>query len=242
MLALVKPKPKLESSIQYFREHGVDTLGVAPLDIISVESGIRALTFWLQQPFATTTLYVITSTEAANRLVHSIPPNWRGKRAICVGEATSKIVQPYFDSCHFPDSQNSEGIVADIDTFLIDEMDVAILKGEGGRQLIQDYLQQKSVSSREFALYKRSQLIKPFMPEFIDWNKVDMVAVTSSELLSSLLHIFPNQGITNKALIVPSARVKAQALTLGCKEIVTSNGATNAHLLRCVDMLKRGRT
>lgn len=245
MLLLVRPKPKLASSLRYFEEHNIHACGVAPVDIKTLDVGMKACGELLKQPKANNTCFIITSTEAASRFNQLAQQNsFRGDTVLCVGDSTAKLVSSLFVHCLIPSIQTSEGIVEQLSD-IVKNQDLkhfALIKGEAGRNVIKPFFEKTANEVLEYNLYKRLALSAPFESKQIKWEQITTVVVTSVFLLQCLLNAYPKKELQNKTWIVPSERVKGLALSLGCKHIVCSDGATNAHLLGCIRKLHRGLT
>lgn len=238
MLALVKPKPKIEHAVAHFKANNIDAIGVAPIDIESNKQGLAQLSALLQLSNTELSPFIVTSTEAAIRLVQVIKETkFEGKLACCIGESTALILKSFFKECLFPKIQTSEGWLAEFalrPEFNTPSSLPIIVKGEGGRDIIPQSFTDKKTAFNAIDVYRRTELAVPYLTQKIEWQRISMVVVTSAHLLECLLKAYPELNVRNKTWIVPSDRIKQFALSLGCKEIVSSNGATNAHLLGCV--------
>jgi uroporphyrinogen-III synthase len=241
MLAIVKPLPKITQSVQFFEQHNIATVGIAPIDIRSNQDQCRKLEQAISSGLLHTSTCIVTSTEAAKRLVamrqkkmslfHSV---------LCVGESCAAILAPFFQSVHYPVVQTSEGLVAELLPKI--KGSVTLIKGQGGRQVIQTFLQQHRIHYTEYNVYQRIELLPPFTTSILNWSKADMIVVTSASLLTHLLSAYAEENLRTKPLIVPSERVKQVAIANECETIYTSDGATDKHLLGCIKALLRGHT
>lgn len=241
MLAIVKPRPKIVQSVRFLEHHGVACVGVAPIDIHSIEEQCIQLKHLIDSGRLHTSTCIVTSTESAKRLVallknQSFPSRLKPRLALCVGESSAAMLAPYFQCVSYPAIQTSEGLIAELLPSVFGP--VVLIKGQGGRQTIQTFLQQKRIQSLEYNVYRRIDLRPPFVTATLEWAKTDMIAVTSASLLTSLLDAFPKEQLIEKHWIVPSDRVKQVCILNGCKTIFMSNGATDKHLLRCIKTLQ----
>ena len=241
MLALVKPLPKLADSVQFFTEQGIETIGIAPLDIQSNTQPYHALAQAIEIGALTTHTFIVTSTESASRLVEIIKSlELTGKLAVCIGTSCAALLENHFEKVSYPQVQTSEGLV---DECLAEvNQPVALIKGDGGRDLIQHYLHEKGIVIREFNVYRRVEIKPPVQTCAINWPEVDTIIATSAALMECMFLAYPNVKLETKSWIVPSERIKETGRRLGCKEITVSHGATHSHLLGCVKTLQRGQT
>lgn len=241
MLAIVKPLPKVAQSVQFFEQHNIATVGIAPIDIRSIEDQCNKLAQVISSGLLHTSTCIVTSTEAAKRLISLLQKKASRLRSVlCVGESCAAILAPFFQSVHYPLIQTSEGLVAELLPKI--KGSVTLIKGQGGRQLIQTFLQQHRIHFAEYNVYQRIDLFPPFTTSILNWSKTDIIAVTSASLLTGLLSAYPEENLSVKPLVVPSERVKQVAIANGYKTIFTSDGATDKHLLGCIKTLLRGHT
>lgn len=244
---LVRPKPKLAESVEYFKNQRINAVGIAPLDIQSVESETEALRAFFERSKKSETnsayLIIVTSTEAAKRLASLLNDvHIRPTKILCVGESSASILNANCDNCVVPNEQTSEGIIAYLNNQLHSTTHFVIVKGKGGRDVLENNLREKNTVLSVFNVYERVGLIPPLIVGNIDWTHIDTIIATSGSLMEQLLSIHPEHKLTSRLWIVPSQRLVAYGKQLGCKEIVCSHGATDRHLLGCIMELQRGQT
>lgn len=151
-----------------------------------------------------------------------VPP--RGLEFFCIGETTAKILQEQGYSAQYPETrQNSEGLLALPELWDVNQKNVLIFRGFGGRELLAEELANRGATVDHCELYRRS--INPENVELAQQNleKVDCLVAHSGELLEAL---GPAAGTSAEMpLVVPSARIAALADRLGYRNVTTAEGA-----------------
>jgi len=113
---------------------------------------------------------------------------------------------------------------------------VLIVTGEGGRKLLQEQLEERGASCYRVEVYRRELPIKAAQEVAIkvDKNSIDVLVVTSEELLENLLRLLQKvvTKLRNVPLVVSSDRLKARAKALGfVSSVIVADSAVNATLL-----------
>ena len=126
----------------------------------------------------------------------------------------------------------------------IEQRRLLLVKGQGGRELITQTLQQRGAQVDEMPLYQR---IKPLQDMGVNrqqlsqnWHTlgVSCITVTSIESLQNLYDMLDNPGRTEllkTALVVPSLRVNERAIALGFEQVNIAESAHDSDMLRAVD-------
>ena len=133
---------------------------------------------------------------------------------------------------------NSEALLQldDFDASQIRNQCILIIKGEGGRELLQDTLTAKGARVVLAEVYKRKIPDADIQPLLENWsqNQIQWVTVTSNETLKNLYYMLNEQGqewLRNSRLIVPSERCQQLAQQLGVKQILLAQAATDQAML-----------
>jgi len=228
MWVVIRPKPKMPQSVSFFNSQGIQTVGYSPIDIIGIPEALQQLQGELlhskQRP-----LLVVTSTEAALRV--SGMQFGRAQLCFCIGEATKALMAPAPLQCLSPELQTSEGLLALPELQHVENQQVLLIKGCGGRTLIADTLKARGAELTEFDVYQRQVLTPAVSSEPIDWQKANGILVTSQALLDATLNEVGIELLKNKVWVGVSQRICDYGRSLGIQEFYSSDGATDAHLL-----------
>ena len=148
---------------------------------------------------------------------------------------TSKIELP----AHYPiQSENSEGLLNLPAMKEIQGRNLVILRAETGRELVSDECKKRGANVQKVECYQRI-LVNENLSEKISVAKrvgIDTITVTSSEILSLLVEITPEEEkswLFNCTLVINSQRIAQQAERLGWQfsKILLSAKSDNANLL-----------
>ena len=99
-----------------------------------------------------------------------------------------------------------------------------LFKGEGGRPLIEEYLQAQRAQLIVLSVYKRAlpTINHQFSNSLWREDAVDIILLTSEESIHNLFKLFSQEAhgwLKNKPCVVISERLAQTALTLGIKKI-----------------------
>jgi uroporphyrinogen-III synthase len=115
---------------------------------------------------------------------------------------------------------------------------ILIVRGNGGRQLLGDTLQERGGSVDYLEVYSRNISSADPKPLIATWERdVDIVTVTSCGILDNLFSLLGEAGrakLCATPLVVVSQRIKARAQEHGCKSIVLAGEASDQGLLAAI--------
>jgi len=193
---------------------------------------------------------VVVSANAAYILADHIDRLWPqlpvGIEWVAIGKASalklSEEIAELPPSCiHTPDGIDSEALLnLPIFKQSLDGKKVLLVKGEGGRDLIQQTLTEQGASVTELPLYQRvpayhnARIAQDFYHEGLDY-----IQIASGDGFLSLLALLNHNAAQkiridrNVRWIVPSERVAQLLISHGVNEaaILVSNGASNDALI-----------
>jgi len=111
---------------------------------------------------------------------------------------------------------NSEALLATSELRCVKGQSIAIIRGEGGRTLLGDTLQQRGAQVDYISVYRRVCPVNDIEPLLQDNNQIDWVVLTSVESLKNWLRLTNGHPALDKvALLLGSERILQVAKQLG---------------------------
>jgi uroporphyrinogen-III synthase len=168
-----------------------------------------------------------TAVSRTLQYLHSLPENLR---IAAIGSRTSEtLTQAGIRTDILPDGHDSESLLAhpDMQAEKIHGANIIIFRGEGGRTLLGDTLTSRGANVVYAEMYSRAKP-EPDADSEQKLLRADIVAATSNEGLLNLLDMVSDKNLLRSLpLIVPGARCEHMAKTLGFKNIVVADNATD---------------
>jgi uroporphyrinogen-III synthase len=167
-------------------------------------------------------------------------------RVLAVGRKTRELLSDHGIDASSPDREDSEGLLE-----LLNAMDngsprslnpIALIKGEGGRDLISSVLSQQGLSIVEVNCYRRiwPSVSRSTVSDALDSAEPRYIHVASGETLSRLEELCAVCGVNaheKHTVILPSDRVENQARELGWQSRIVAAGASDDALLGVLSTL-----
>ena len=188
-------------------------------------------------------IVIFTSTNAVARALHWLGPTGLPDTVemAAIGKATAAALEEagYFIDL-VPEKQfNSEGLLAMDDLQDVDGASIAIVRGEGGRDVLARTLEQRGATLEFIEVYRRVQpetAIEP-LRNALQAGKLSIISITSNEALDNLLRIANSHddALKRLPLVVLSERGKRYAQDLGFKsKIVVADSAEDESLVDAI--------
>lgn len=178
------------------------------------------------------------AVEHAQNSLQMQQTEWKkGVNYIAVGQKSAQHLKKYVvDTVHFPTHSDSEHLLALPVLKNTKGKKALILRGNGGRDLIFQALDNSGVDVSYCETYQRKNTPFNGALKAAEWQKehVDTIIVTSGEQLSffteqfTLIHL---HWVLHCRLLVPSERINQLAQQLGYQHIETVGGASNSDVL-----------
>jgi uroporphyrinogen-III synthase len=208
-----------------------------PQDVSAFEQSIKQLG---QQDWL-----LFVSPQAVRASVPAIRRAWpqfpESVRFAAVGAGTAKALEQagYRVNC-LPDSEwSSEGLLDSPEFQAIDDQRVAVVRGEGGREILEKILTDRGAVVISVIAYERTKPVvdtSPYLALLRD-GKVDVIVCTSFEGVSNLKQLLGDAGwpaLKQVPLIVVSERIKALAQDAGFRTIWVASNASHEAILAVV--------
>lgn len=161
----------------------------------------------------------------------------KGVNYIAVGQKSAQYLRSYIsDPVHFPTPSDSEHLLALPVLENVSGKKVLILRGNGGRDLIYQALEELGAEVTYCETYQRQSTTFNGATKAKEWqeNNVNTLVITSGEQLSFFTSQFTNTDlywVLGCRLLVPSERINQLGQQLGYQHIETVGGASNSDLL-----------
>ena len=189
----------------------------------------------------TTTAIIYTSVNAVRHgfEVMSQATQNEGLVTIAVGAKTRDALGERDVRAESPAREDSEGILAFLASLDQSPTHVVLVKGQGGRDLIETRLARLGVHLTIIECYRR---VWPDVPEAnflkaVSIESLSIIHVASGETLTRLTDLCWAHGVdalNTHTLVVPSQRVADQARELGWQSRIVADGAGDEALLKAV--------
>ncbi|OGV28087.1 MAG: hypothetical protein A3E88_05365 [Legionellales bacterium RIFCSPHIGHO2_12_FULL_35_11] len=146
-----------------------------------------------------------------------------------IGQNTEKMITNFgYKVSYIPNIATSEGLLELSNMHNIQQQNILLIKGIGGRVTIQKKLNLRGANLKIIEVYSRS--LPDINREYVDslWhdNKVDIILFTSFEAIKNIFYIFGENAknwLVNKPCIVISDRLQDKAVSLGIKDVTVSD-------------------
>ena len=189
----------------------------------------------------TTTAIIYTSVNAVRYGFDAISQATtnEGLLTIAVGAKTRDALSKKGVLAKFPAREDSEGILALLESLDQSPTHVLLVKGQGGRDLIETRLDRLGIHLTIIECYRR---VWPDVPQanFLSAVSIEspsIIHVASGETLNRLTDLCWAHGVDAldaHTLVLPSQRVANQARELGWQSRIVADGAGDEALLKAV--------
>lgn len=177
---------------------------------------------------------IFTSANA----VYPVMPHWlrftQVKQVYAIGPATAQALIPFAIVAQYPSAPNfhSEGLLALLDLQTVNQEEIVIFSGQGGRDTLENTLQQRGAWVKKIAVYQRT-LATPTQP-LPNLADIDCIVSNSSESLCALMQLYRSHLslLHTRTLVVVSQKMATLAKELGFTHaIIVAQNATDAAII-----------
>lgn len=156
---------------------------------------------------------------------------------LAVGSATQSQFTTLGIAAKTPNYPTTEGLLALPCLSQVQNKNVIIIRGQGGREVLAETLVQRGAKVSYLEVYRRQLLDMNTQDCERQWqqHQINTIVVTSGDILQ---HIYANIGekslswLQDLWLVVPSDRVATMAKKLGANHVTISHGADNQSILK----------
>ncbi|OOZ36577.1 uroporphyrinogen-III synthase [Solemya velesiana gill symbiont] len=132
---------------------------------------------------------------------------------------------------------DSEALLACDELQQVEGMHVLIFRGNGGRALLGEALQERGAVVDYAEVYQRLCPDRDPAELLNRWTDIDLVTATSNEILDNLCTLLGEQGrdlLLAMPLVVVSERMRAHARGLGFRQVILARGADDHSMLQAI--------
>ena len=190
----------------------------------------------------TADMLIFVSVAAVNYCHARLPLSQvNNKRVFAIGDATKQAlltlgVEKVFSPAE--QQEHSEGLLKLPELLNISHTHIVVFRGNGGRELIANTLQQRGAIVSYIESYQR---VWRTLPKDISqqWRaqQINCIVVTSNDILLALVKALTNQGCKSANFwqshclwVVASERIAEKANALGLKQVINSHSANTERL------------
>ncbi|WP_158587164.1 uroporphyrinogen-III synthase [Motilimonas pumila] len=239
-ILVTRPQPHGAALANYLRQQG-HQVTCFPLLAISENPAICELSSALTAPPDIIIAISDAAVTFSHQYLHQQGLNWPSQaQYLAVGQRTAATwYQLAGVSALHPAHSDSENLLALPQLNPVSNARVLILKGNGGRPLIEACLTARGAEVTCVECYLRQSVTLEPAISFAKWqdNEINSVIITSGEMLTSLMSQVPSEYLEwmqRLTLIVASQRIKAIASSAGFNNIWVADGASHQALSHCI--------
>lgn len=233
MLLITRPKPKLAASVAAFESVGLAVVGVAPFDIQPQNEVREKLQETLSQR-VNKRLLIATSKFAADALVDCVRDVPCHTPVVAVGLTTKQALANCFSHVITPHTSDSEGILALAELEQVNCESAIVIKGVGGRDLIETQLAERGIQVIVFNVYQRTKLNPVYSSAKWQWQDVTGIIATSGEMALALIEQYGFEQVKSKPWLTVSKRVATLLNQQGISAVQVCSGASDPLLIEWV--------
>lgn len=244
-----RPRPQGEAIAELIESHGGTAIRfpiieiVAPEDFSELDHQIKNL--------SEVDLIVLVSVAAAIGLISrmkklkiTFPDNIK---VATVGPKTSEQCRSLGINVDFvPDQRvDSEGLLSSLDDFAIVDKQVAIFRGQSGREFLKTELEKLGASVKYIECYRRRRTDLPITPVVKIWKEggVNVVLITSVSILENLVGLLGDENVfllRKTHVVTISFRIYDQCKNFGIKNVLVSNSPSESSIVQTLDLFSDG--
>jgi len=242
-ILVTRPAHQAENLSRLIAEHDGFAVRFPVLEIVAVSDNVK-----IQKTLAELDKFqwiFFISTNAVTMLNYYLDggkmPKSESVRYAAIGLATSRAMREVGLSVDLvpENSYNSEALLAMPEMQQVNGKHCLVIRGEGGREELAFTLRSRGAKVDYLDVYKRviPNFDKTEVIKLLDQNKLDVITVSSAEILQNLLFMLGKENykrLTTIPLIVVSDRIRQIAAELGFKQITVAESASDAAILDAV--------
>lgn len=187
---------------------------------------------------------IVTSRPAAKLGMELIEQYWPQLPIHCqwfaIGSSTAAELEHYDVRAQFSENGVDSEALLELGTFNdVEGERLLIIKGVGGRGLLEEQLSNSGASVQTLEVYHRSRPTyeRNAVVKKLESNSINVILCGSGETLTNLGYYLPMSYRADYRLLVPSERVVRQAHSLGFQQVINTRGASNEAMLQALTQI-----
>jgi len=191
-------------------------------------------------------LLVFVSANAVRYAFPLMPDNIPlNLQVAAVGKATARALDEYgLEPTLVPESSmDSEGLLALPQLQDVSSQRIVIVRGNGGRELMRDTLEQRGAEVEYVEVYRRQVPRRNPANLIANWERmVEAVTITSAQILENLFTLLGEDGaklLQQTPMVVVSERIAELADERGCRVIYLSESAMDRDVVNTLCEISR---
>ena len=164
----------------------------------------------------------------------------RRLKIAAVGKGTSRVLKQAGLTVEITpaDRFDSEALLETPELSDVKDRKIIIFRGNGGRSLLGDTLQQRGAKVVYVEVYRRCKPTADPTELLTNWSAtVNVVTATSIDILNNLADLLGAEGaqkLRHTPLLVVSKRMQAHAQKMGCRSIILAERADDQSVLKAL--------
>lgn len=239
-ILITRPEPQAEKLAACIQMLGGNPI-LLPCIIITAPDSLTSLIQATEQ-LNSFDIAVFISPNAVDKTLPLLRRSWpilpKHLKIACVGAGTAKALANYQITVDFyPKARfNSEELINLSELKNIAGKRIVLFKGEGGKPLLADTLQQRGATVYKAIAYKRACPRINIEPLLKRWESaaIDIIVSTSQEALNNFIRLIGKRGrilLQNTPLLVISPSMEQAAKQLGLTKIILAENATDQAII-----------
>ncbi len=229
-ILVTRPQPQADKLTHFLRKQGAEVSVLPMLEIIPKPAGK------LPHPvnIAEYDKVVVVSTSAAELLFRQSPVATETAQWFTPGRSTVRVLADFAVEAICPEAVfTSEAMLAMPELQSVADQHILLVKGEGGRDILEQALSERGAKVRPLVLYQR---VCPEYPngqldQTLEEQKINAIVATSGQIVANLLTCASDRRLLlDIPILVPSQRVAEMASEVGFTRTVIATGAGDADI------------
>lgn len=229
---LLRPEGKCQQSCARFAAAGIPVIGLPLLRIEPQAEQLKQLSETLLSLPPQSKVIFISTSAARLALEAMADKTWPSQLSyFAVGNSSAEILRQAGLALQVPEQQDSEGLLALAELQAINGLPVLLVKGEGGRPLLQQTLTERGAVLTPLNIYRRQRVAQPGPTQPWKPEQIQCIITTSGELMDAAFAQFDHNWLKTLPWILVSDRLMQQATERGITRVIRSEDASDDALI-----------
>ncbi|MGX9418609.1 uroporphyrinogen-III synthase [Vibrio sp. RC27] len=236
---VIRPEEQGKALCQSLSKHGINCILHPMLDLVATE--INQPLFHLEPNNDKVDIVIAVSQYAVqfcDQLLRKNNQSWPiDTRYFAIGQKTAQLLSKLSQQqVNYPQVSDSEHLLEEISLAAVSGLNIAILRGNGGRELLAETLRDRGANVIYREVYQRVPRAFYAKSNVTLWQdrQIDSIIVTSYEQLELLVSQLPvcyHHWLFSLSIYVPSGRIARLAQSTGFRNTIAVGSASNSDLV-----------